>query len=60
LEFSAAAWYPWYEGDKKCLEKVQRRAINMISGLKARTYEEKLAELGITTLEERRVPMDLI
>jgi hypothetical protein len=43
---------PWLEADKEVLEKVQRRAVNMISGLKARTYAEKLRELGLTTLEE--------
>jgi hypothetical protein len=36
------------------LEKVQRRAVNMISGLRATNYEEKLKELGITSLDERR------
>jgi len=60
LEFSSAAWSPWHETDKECLEKVQRRAVNMISGLKAKTYEERLEELGITTLEERRAQLDLI
>jgi len=41
LEFSATAWSPWYEADKECLEKVQRRAVNMISGLKAKAYMKK-------------------
>jgi hypothetical protein len=26
-----SAWAPWYETDKECLEKVQRRAVRMIS-----------------------------
>ena len=29
-------------------------ALKMVSGLRAHTYEERLAELGLTTLEERR------
>jgi ribonuclease P/MRP protein subunit RPP40 len=41
------------------LEKIQRRAVNMVSGLKAGTYEEKLKELGLTTLEERRHHADM-
>jgi ribonuclease P/MRP protein subunit RPP40 len=41
------------------LEKIQRRAVNMVSGLKAGTYEEKLKELGLTTLEERRHQADM-
>jgi hypothetical protein len=40
-------------------KKVQRRAVNMISGLKARTCAEKLRELGLTTLEERRHQRDM-
>ncbi len=42
LEYAVSAWAPWYETDKECLEKVQRRAVNMISGLRATHYEEKL------------------
>ena len=48
------AWSPWTTQDKETLEKVQQRAVKMISGLKAREYEERLKELGMTTLEERR------
>ena len=48
-QYAVSAWAPWYETDKECLEKVQRRAVRMISGLKATSYEEKLKELGIST-----------
>ena len=41
------------------LEKVQEKAIKMISGLKGATYEEKCAELGLKTLEERRGGQDM-
>ena len=40
------------------MEKVQRKAIGMVSGLKAQTYEERLKELGLQTLEERRHQAD--
>jgi hypothetical protein len=59
LEFAAPAWSPWQEGDKECLERVQRRAVAMVSGLAARDYEERLQELGLLTLEERRHQMDM-
>ncbi len=36
------------------LEKIQQRAVSMISGPRGATYAEKLAELRLTTLEERR------
>jgi hypothetical protein len=32
----------------------------MISGLRGATYEEKLSELGLTTLEERRHQTDML
>lgn len=60
LEFAAAAWSPWLDGDRECLEKVQKRAVGMISGLRAKTYEDKLVELGITTLQERRHQLDMV
>jgi hypothetical protein len=47
LEFASAAWSPRNEGDKAILEKIQRRAVSMVSGLKGVTYVKKLSELGI-------------
>ena len=60
LEFASPAWAPWSVGDKEILEKIQRRAVNLISGLKSSTYEDKLKELGILSLESRRLRADLI
>jgi len=54
LEFAVAAWSPWTHGDIDSLERVQKRAISMVSGLGNKTYEERLQELGLTTLEARR------
>ena len=59
LEFAVTAWSPWTEADKECLEKVQRRAVKMISGLTSNEYIGRLAELGMETLEERRHRMDM-
>ncbi len=59
LEFAVPAWSPWLEADKEVLEKVQRRTVQMVSGLKAHTYEDRLKELGLTTLEERRHQADM-
>ena len=42
------------------LESVQRRAVKMIQGLRGKTYEEKLKELDLETLEERRRRGDMI
>ena len=59
LEFSTQAWAPWTEGDRNCLEKVQQRAVKMISGLKSNIYEERLRELNLQTLSERRHQADM-
>ena len=60
LEFSAPAWHLWTKQDIRLLERVQKRAINCITELKGKTYEEKLYELNLTTLEQRRERGDAI
>lgn len=60
LEFSTAAWNPWLKSDIELLEKVQMKAVNSISPLKAKTYPEKLKELKLMSLETRRLRYDLI
>ena len=59
LEFSSPACAPWTEGDRNVLEKVQKKAIGMVSGLVGKVYEERLKELGLQALEERRHQADM-
>ena len=59
LEFACQAWSPWSAADKEVLEKVQQRAVRQVSGLKGPSYEEKLKELDMCTLEERRHRADM-
>ena len=59
LEFAVAAWAPWTKEDIECLERVQRRAVRAMSGLKGQTYEEKLQELKLSSLAERRKEIDM-
>jgi hypothetical protein len=59
LEFAVKVWSPWLEKDKEMLEKVKRRAVKMVSGLKGDTYEERLEELGMTILEEKWHQLDM-
>ena len=54
------SWSSWTVGDKEVLERVQRRALRMVSNLQGRTYEARLAEVGMTSLEDRRVRGDMI
>ena len=60
VEFASPSWSPWNEADKTVIENVQKRAVNMISGLIGSTYEEKCRELGLESLEERRRKQDLL
>jgi hypothetical protein len=54
LEFSTWAWLPWTAADKDTLEKVQKCAVKMLTGLKETEYETRLKELGLETLEGDR------
>ena len=60
LEYAVASWSPWNKEDKDLLEKVQKRAVAMVSNFQAKNYEDKLLEAGMTTLEKRRERGDLI
>ena len=60
LEFAVPAWSPWSVGDREALEKVQERAVRMVSGLTGKTYHERLQEIGLLTLEKRRDQFDLV
>ena len=60
LEYSSSVWSPWAVADIAVLENVQKKAVGMISGLRANDYDGKLEELGLWTLEKRREMFDMI
>ena len=60
LEFSVQAWSPWHLKDIEVLEKVQERAVKMVKGLRSNNYIDRLKELGLPSLAERRTRGDCI
>ena len=60
IEFASPVWNPWSKGDVDLLENVQKRMVKQIKGLSGISYEEKIREIGLESLEERRSRQDLI
>ena len=60
LKCSIQVWGIHHKKDVELLERVQKRSTKMIRGLEYLPYKDSLRELGLLSLEKRRLWGDFI
>ena len=54
LEYAAVVWSPNAKKDIRKLERIQRVATKMVPELRELTYKDRLKEMGLPTLQDRK------
>ena len=60
LEYCSLVWSPYLKKDILSIGKVKRRVTKMIPSISALTYEERLKQTGLISLEKCRPRADLL
>ncbi|KAJ3659053.1 hypothetical protein Zmor_010762 [Zophobas morio] len=60
LEYAAVIWCPYFEKDIALLERTQRRATKMVKSIRDLPYSQRLQELSLNSLSERRLRNDIV
>jgi hypothetical protein len=60
LEFAVPVWSPYLEGDINELENLQKRVLKWPNFKQKMTYKQKVRNIGLITLKDRRLRGDLI